>query len=83
MLRPFGCFMDGKMNGFGTFIMQSDENKQKVLEEAEKNVYKRGMDREDALDMALEEYNLSFEEDFTDPDKKEIIDWVNDSGLIF
>lgn len=83
MLRPFECFESGRMNGFGTFIMQSDENKNKILEEAEENVYTKGIDREDALEMALNEYNLSLEEDFTDPDKKEIINWVNGSGLIF
>ena len=83
MLRPFECFENGRMNGFGTFIMQSDENKNKILEEAEENVYKMGIDREDAFEMALDEYNLSLEKDFTDPDKKEIINWVNGSGLIF
>lgn len=83
MLRPFGCFMDGKMNGFDTFIMQSDENKQKVLESAKEFIYVKNIDKITAVNTALNRYNLSLISDFTDIDRKEIMDWVEDSRLIF
>lgn len=83
MLRPFECFVSGKTNGFGAFIMQSDENKQKVLESAKEFIYVKNIDKITAVNAALNRYNLSLISDFTDADRKEIMDWVEDSGLIF
>ncbi len=67
---------DGRLNGLDVFIMQSDENLQKVLERATYLIYTFNTDRESAIRVALEQYDLSIDEDFTDPDKKKILDWI-------
>ena len=59
--HPFKTFItnyayDGRFNGVTGAIMQSDENKKKVLKKAKENIYWL-TSREDALEEALEYYN--------------------------
>ena len=77
--HPFKTFItnyayDGRFNGVTGAIMQSDENKKKVLKRAKENTYWL-TSREDALEEALEYYNLT-ESDFTDIDYNYLIQWV-------
>lgn len=65
---------DGRFNGVTGAIMQSDENKEKVLKRAKENTYWL-TSREDALEEALEYYNLT-ESDFTDIDYNYLIQWA-------
>lgn len=60
------------------FIMQSDENLQKVLEDAELIMEKYTMEKSEAMDIALDKNNLNFESDFTDSDQQIISDWVDE-----
>lgn len=76
---PFKTFItnyayDGRFNGVTGAIMQSDENKKKVLKRAKENIYWL-TSREDALEEALEYYNLT-ESDFTDIDYNYLIQWA-------
>lgn len=77
--HPFKTFItnyayDGRFNGVTRAIMQSDENKKKVLKRAKENIYWL-TSREDALEEALEYYNLT-ESDFTDIDYNYLIQWA-------
>ena len=77
--HPFNTFItnyayDGRFNGVTGAIMQSDENKKKVLKRAKENIYWL-TSREDALEEALEYYNLT-ESDFTDIDYNYLIQWA-------
>ena len=77
--QPFKTFItnyayDGRFNGVTGAIMQSDENKKKVLKRAKENIYWL-TSREDALEEALEYYNLT-ESDFTDIDYNYLIQWA-------
>ena len=77
--RPFKTFItdpeyNGRFNGVIVAIMQSDENKEKVLKRAKENTYWL-TSREDALEEALEYYNLT-ESDFTDIDYNYLIQWA-------
>ena len=77
--RPFKTFItdpeyNGRFNGVIGAIMQSDENKEKVLKRAKENTYWL-TSREDALEEALEYYNLT-ESDFTDIDYNYLIQWA-------
>lgn len=77
--HPFKTFItnyayDGRFNGVTGAIMQSDENKKKVLKKAKENIYWL-TSREDALEEALEYYNLT-ESDFTDIDYNYLIQWA-------
>ena len=77
--HPFKTFItdpvyDGRFNGVTGAIMQSDENKEKVLKRAKENTYWLAS-REDALEEALEYYNLT-ESDFTDIDYNYLIQWA-------
>ena len=77
--HPFKTFItnyayDGRFNGVTGAIMQSDENKEKVLKRAKENTYWL-TSREDALEEALEYYNLT-ESDFTDIDYNYLIQWA-------
>ena len=74
---------DGRLNGLDVFIMQSDENKQKILESAKEFIYVKNVDKITAVNAALNRYNLSLISDFTDADRKEIMDWVESPRLIF
>lgn len=65
---------DGRFNGVTGAIMQSDENKKKVLKRAKENIYWL-TSRENALEEALEYYNLT-ESDFTDIDYNYLIQWA-------
>ena len=78
--HPFKTFItdpayDGRFNGVTGAIMQSDENKEKVLKRARGNTYWL-TSRTQALEEALEYYNLSLKYDFTDFDAKKIINWT-------
>ena len=66
---------DGRLNGLDVFIMQSDENLQKVLYTAEDYIQYTD-DRADAIDFALKLHRLNEVLDFTDLDQKRIRDWV-------
>ena len=77
--HPFKTFItnyayDGRFNGVTGAIMQSDENKKKVIKRAKENIYWL-TSREDALEEALEYYNLT-ESDFTDIDYNYLIQWA-------
>ena len=77
--HPFKTFItnyayDGRFNGVTGAIMQSDENKKKVLKKAKENIYWL-TSRKDALEEALEYYNLT-ESDFTDIDYNYLIQWA-------
>ena len=72
------------LNGFpknhwgNAFIMQSDENLQKVLQDA--RLIKRTyiVTRSEAINIALDKNYLNFESDFTDLDQQKIRNWVNE-----
>ena len=77
--HPFKTFItnyayDGRFNGVTGAIMQSDENKKKVLKKAKENIYWL-TSREDALEEALEYCNLTAS-DFTDIDYNYLIQWA-------
>ena len=58
------------------FIMQSDENLQNIIERATYLVYTFNTNRKSAIETALKQYGLSLDKDFTDPDRKKILDWI-------
>lgn len=60
------------------FIMQSNENLQKVLQDAQliERIYI--MTRSEAMDIALDKNHLNFESDFTDLDQQKIRNWVDE-----
>ena len=77
--HPFDSFNHdkhyaGRFNGVTGVIMQSDENKEKVLKRARGNTYWL-TSRTRALEEALEYYNLT-ESDFTDSDYHHLIQWA-------
>ena len=77
--HPFSCFntdptYNGRFNGMTGVIMQSDENREKVLERARRNPY-RLSSREHALEEALNYYNLT-KSDFTESDYNYLIQWT-------
>ena len=77
MWNDFIKIVDGipKQDAFNVFIMQSDENLQKVLYTAE-DYMQYTNDRADAIDFALKLHRLNEVLDFTDLDQKRIRDWV-------
>ena len=60
------------------FIMQSDENLQKVLQDAQLIERAYIMTRSEAMDIALDKNYLNFESDFTDLDQQKIRNWVDE-----
>lgn len=77
--HPFDSFnhdkhYTGRFNGVTGAIMQSDENKEKVLKRARGNTYWL-TSRAHALEEALEYYNLT-KSDFTDMDYNYLIQWT-------
>lgn len=80
MWNDFIKIVDGipKQDAFNVFIMQSDENLQKVLHTAE-DYMRYSNDRADAMDFALKLHRLNEILDFTDLDQKRIRDWVKHS----
>ena len=77
--HPFKTFItnyayDGRFNGVTGAIMQSDENRGKVLERARINPY-RLSSRAHSLEEALNYYNLT-KSDFTDSDYNYLIQWT-------
>ena len=77
--HPFDSFnhdkyYTGRFNGVTGAIMQSDENKEKVLKRARGNTYWL-TSRAHALEEALEYYNLT-DSDFTDMDYNHLIQWA-------
>lgn len=77
--HPFDSFnhdkhYTGRFNGVTGAIMQSDENKEKVLKRARGNTYWL-TSRTQALEEALEHYNLT-ESDFTGSDYYYLIQWT-------
>lgn len=77
MWNDFIKIVDGipRQDAFNVFIMQSDENLQKVLYTAE-DYMQYTDDRADAMDFALKLHRLNEILDFTDLDQKRIRDWV-------
>ena len=77
MWNSFIKIVDGipRQDAFNVFIMQSDENLQKVLYTAE-DYMRYTDDRADAMDFALKLHRLNEVFDFTDLDQKRIRDWV-------
>lgn len=78
MINLFECFNNGKLNGLDIFIMQSDENYQKVIKRAEYYNTISSLDRARCATYALNDYKLSLKQDFTDGDKKRIEDWIRE-----
>lgn len=78
MINLFECFNNGKLNGLDIFIMQSDENYQKVIKRAEYYNTISNLDRAGCATYALNDYKLSLKQDFTDGDKKRIEDWIRE-----
>ena len=77
--HPFDSFNHdphyiGRFNGVTGAIMQSEENKEKVLKRARGNTYWL-TSRAHALEEALEYYNLT-DSDFTDMDYNHLIQWA-------
>ena len=77
--HPFDSFnhdphYTGRFNGVTGAIMQSDENKEKVLKRARGNTYWL-TSRTQALEEALEYYNLT-ESDLTGSDYYYLIQWT-------
>lgn len=77
--HPFKTFAtdpayDGKFNGVTGFLMQSDENVDKVIKRAKKNLLFYSL--EDSLVEALNYYNLS-KADFTDSDYNKLLRWAH------
>ena len=77
--HPFDSFnhdkhYTGRFNGVTGAVMQSDENKEKVLKRARGNTYWL-TSRAHALEEALEYYNLT-KSDFTDMDYNYLIQWT-------
>jgi len=60
------------------FIMQSNENLQKVLQDAQLIERTYIMTRSEAMDIALDKNHLNFESDFTDLDQQKIRNWVDE-----
>ena len=60
------------------FIMQSDENLQKVLQDARLIERTYIVTRSEAINIALNKNYLNFESDFTDLDQQKIRNWVNE-----
>lgn len=58
------------------FIMQSDENLQKVLYEAEICIRKYNMSRHEALEFILHKNGLNANLDFTDLDQSKLMKWL-------
>lgn len=77
MWNDFIKIVDGipRQDAFNVFIMQSNENLQKVLYTAE-DYMRYSNDRADAMDFALKLHCLNEVLDFTDLDQKRIRDWV-------
>lgn len=78
---PFSTFntdphYNGRMNGVTFAIMQSDENKEKVLKRATQNL-ECIWSRSNAMLEALDYFNLT-EADFTDSDYNELVQWVQE-----
>lgn len=62
-----------------TFIMQSNENLQKVLRDAKSIISRYIMNKSEAMDIALDRNALNFDSDFTDLDQQRIRDWVDET----
>lgn len=77
--HPFNSFItdptyNGRFNGITGVIMQSDENKEKVLRRARINPYKLSS-KAHALEEALNYYDLT-KSDFTESDYNYLIQWI-------
>ena len=60
------------------FIMQSDENLQKILFDMKMFIDNYNMDKCEALDFALNKNRLNIDLDFTDLDRHKLLEWVNE-----
>lgn len=60
------------------FIMQSDENLQKVLFDMKIYIDNYGMNKKEACDFALNKNRLNINLDFTDLDRHKLLEWVNE-----
>lgn len=60
------------------FIMQSDENLQKVLFDMKMCIDNYDMNKKEACDFALNKNRLNINLDFTDLDKHKLLEWVNE-----
>lgn len=77
--HPFNSFTtdpnyNGRFNGMTGVIMQSDENRERVLERARRNPYNLSL-RTHTLEEALNYYNLT-KYDFTDTDYNYLFQWA-------
>ena len=69
---------DGRLNGLDIFIMQSDENLQKVMQDAKDIERFYMLSRPEAMELALAKNELNENLDFTDSDLLKLKNWVNE-----
>ena len=67
-----------KQDAFNVFIMQSDENLQKVMQDAKDIERFYMLSRPEAMELALAKNELNENLDFTDSDLSKLKDWVNE-----
>lgn len=65
-------------DAFNTFIMQSDENFKKVMQDAKDIERFYMLSRPEAMELALAKNELNENLDFTDLDLLKIKNWVNE-----
>lgn len=69
---------DGRLNGLDVFIMQSDENLQKVMQDAKDMERFYMLSRPEAMELALAKNELNENLDFTDLDLLKLKNWVDE-----
>ncbi len=69
---------DGRLNGLDIFIMQSDENLQKVMQDAKDMERFYMLSRPEAMELALAKNELNENLDFTDLDLLKLKNWVDE-----
>ena len=70
--NPFSTFKTNKLNGYDVFIMQSNENINKIIDDLEK-VYNKGGHIPNRFEELLRYYELDVD-DFTEPDLRKLRD---------
>ena len=69
---------DRRLNGLDIFIMQSDENLQKVMQDAKDIERFYMLSRPEAMELALAKNELNKNLDFTDSDLLKLKNWIDE-----
>ena len=69
---------DRRLNGLDIFIMQSDENLQKVMQDAKDIERFYMLSRPKAMELALAKNELNENLDFTDSDLLKLKNWIDE-----